>query len=235
MLNNFYKYIIHITSVSLLVALIYKFENRDKMIFDKKIKIFAESFFTNQNQISDEIRNLFLNDSTSKINLIEEFVTSNKFIDSAEFYVNVNNDFNLYYAEVKPIVRVFNSYNQSYYLNSKCKKIPLSKKYTTDVIVVSGFTENIKDEKIVNLVDEINSFHFLKHQISEIYISEENEIYLNTFLGDHEIKIGTFQDLTKKLNKTMIFYNKIIPKNGWNKYSKINLEYNNQIICLKDD
>ena len=33
----------------------------------------------------------------------------------------------------------------------------------------------------------------------------------------------------------MTFYDKIIPKNGWEKYSEINLEYQNQIICLKND
>ena len=33
----------------------------------------------------------------------------------------------------------------------------------------------------------------------------------------------------------MTFYDKIIPKHGWEKYSEINLEYQNQIICLKND
>ena len=38
-----------------------------------------------------------------------------------------------------------------------------------------------------------------------------------------------FNNLENKIKKMMTFYDKIIPKHGWEKYSEINLEYQNQI------
>ena len=47
--------------------------------------------------------------------------------------------------------------------------------------------------------------------------------------------MATENNLEIKIKKMMTFYDKIIPKHGWEKYSEINLEYQNQIICLKND
>ena len=75
----------------------------------------------------------------------------------------------LSYYEFEPVVRVFNSENQSYYLDSNCKKIPVSEKYTPNIILFTGNTENIKDNLMLNLAKKINSNKFLSNQISSIY------------------------------------------------------------------
>ena len=170
-----------------------------------------------------------------EISSLENELEKMSYIESAEIYFSVNGDVSLSYHEFEPVVRVFNSENQSYYLDSNCKRIPLSEKYTADIILFTGYTENIKDDLILNLAKKINSNKFLSNQVSEVFVNETSEAFFIPVLGNHKIKLGSFNNLEIKIKKMMTFYDKIIPKHGWEKYSEINLEYQNQIICLKND
>ena len=156
-------------------------------------------------------------------------------IESAEIFFNVDGLVSLSYHEFEPVVRVFSSENKSFYLDSNCNRIPLSKKHTADVILFTGYTENIKDYLMLDLGKKIRSNKFLFHQVSEIYINESKEAFYIPTVGNHKIKIGSFKNIDLKINKLLTFYNKIIPMQGWKKYSQINLEFKNQIICLKND
>ena len=40
-------------------------------------------------------------------------------------------------------------------------------------------------------------------------------------------------NVADKLERLKTFYKKALNKVGWNKYSRISLEFNNQIICTK--
>ena len=61
------------------------------------------------------------------------------------------------------------------------------------------------------------------------------EVFIQKYLEVIKLNWEVFHNLEIKIKKMMTFYNKVIPKNGWEKYSEINLEYQNQIICLKND
>jgi cell division protein FtsQ len=52
-------------------------------------------------------------------------------------------------------------------------------------------------------------------------------------VGNHQILLGSLDDFEKKLKHLRLFYEQVIPKMGWEKYSVINLKYRNQIVCTK--
>ena len=52
-----------------------------------------------------------------------------------------------------------------------------------------------------------------------------------TWFGNQEILFGKIEDFVGKFQKLQTFYKKIIPAKGWNMYKKINLKFENQIIC----
>ena len=52
-------------------------------------------------------------------------------------------------------------------------------------------------------------------------------------VGDQIVYLGTLDNFQKKLRNLRIFYDKAMGTVGWNKYKRINLEYDNQIICTK--
>lgn len=235
LLNNYTKIFISLIISFLLFILVFKFQTQYNQQLNQKIKISAETLYTDQNKILDDVKQIVLTGNHQEISSLENELEKMSHIESAEIYFSVNGEVSLSYYEFEPVVRVFNSENQSYYLDSNCKRIPLSEKYTADLILFTGYTENIKDHLILNLAKKINSNKFLSNQVSEVFFNESSEAFFIPVIGSHKIKLGSLNNLEFKIKKMMTFYDKIIPKNGWEKYSEINLEYQNQIICLKND
>ena len=233
--NNYTKIFISLIISLLLFILVFKFQTQYNQKLNQKIKISAETLYTDKNKILDDVKQIVLTGNHREISSLENELEKMSYIESAEIYFSVNGEVSLSYYEFEPVVRVFNSENQSYYLDSNCKRIPLSEKYTADIILFTGYTENIKDDLILNLAKKINSNKFLSNQVSEVFVNETSEAFFIPVLGNHKIKLGSFNNLEIKIKKMMTFYDKIIPKHGWEKYSEINLEYQNQIICLKND
>ena len=233
--NNYTKIFINLIISSLLFILVFKFQTQYDQQLNQKIKISAETLYTDQKEILDDVKQIILTGNHQEISSLENELEKMSHIESAEVYFSVNGEVSLNYYEFEPVVRVFNSENQSFYLDPNCKRIPLSEKYTADIILFTGCTENIKDHLILNLAKKINSNKFLSNQVSEVFVNETGEAFFIPVLGSHKIKLGSFQNLEVKIKKMMTFYDKIIPKHGWEKYSEINLEYQNQIICLKND
>ena len=236
--NNYTKIFISLIISLLLFILVFKFQTQYNQQLNQKIKISAETLYTDQNKILDDVKQVVLSGNHHEISSLENELEKMSHIESAEIYFSVNGEVSLSYYEFKPVVRVFNSENQSYYLDHNCKRIPLSEKYTADLILFTGFTENVKDHLILNLAKKIISNKFLSNQVSEVFINELSEAFFIPVIGNHKIKLGSFNSLESlevKIKKIMTFYDKIIPKHGWEKYSEINLEYQNQIICLKND
>ena len=88
---------------------------------------------------------------------------------------------------------------------------------------------------------------FWKNQIVQINILPDRGVELVPRVGDHIVYLGylptssnqqkrlaLIQDFTKqKLTRLEKFYKYGLSQAGWNKYSYINLEFDNQIICKK--
>ena len=52
-------------------------------------------------------------------------------------------------------------------------------------------------------------------------------------VGNHIIALGPPTKLEEKLTRMKEFYTEGLNKVGWNKYSRISLKYDNQIVCKK--
>ena len=59
------------------------------------------------------------------------------------------------------------------------------------------------------------------------------EIELVPRVGDHIVYLGKLEHFEDKLDRLKTFYGKALNEVGWNKYSRISLEFSNQIICTK--
>jgi cell division protein FtsQ len=79
----------------------------------------------------------------------------------------------------------------------------------------------------------INSDSFWSAQIDQIYVDEDDEIDLIPRLGNNTIHLGTTENFENKLHNLEVFYKKVLPEVGWNKYELINLEFKDQIVCRR--
>ena len=83
---------------------------------------------------------------------------------------------------------------------------------------------------------EVNSLilennEFWKAQISQIIVAKDGGIVLIPTIGTTRIDFGLATNIENKFKKLFIFYQKVIPNKGWNKYSWVQLKYKNQVIC----
>ena len=86
-------------------------------------------------------------------------------------------------------------------------------------------------EKILELGNYMGNDPFWSAQIEQIYVDAAGDVILIPRVGDHTIIFGDLNDIDTKFNKLYTFYKNIVPAEGWEKYSSVNLKYKDQIIC----
>ena len=74
---------------------------------------------------------------------------------------------------------------------------------------------------------------FWDNQIEQINVDSAGNVELFPRIGDHVVYIGQPVRVTQKLKRLKAFYAQVLNQVGWNKYSRIDIEYDNQIICKK--
>ena len=87
------------------------------------------------------------------------------------------------------------------------------------------------DHDLFELLKYVSKDQFYSKQLSLFSINRKNEIEIYPQVTKQTILFGTTESFHEKLQKLMIFYKRVLPVKGWNTYSKINVEYKNQIIC----
>jgi len=123
---------------------------------------------------------------------------------------------------------------QNFYVDNLGTTMPVSFRYVADVPLVSGYVE--KELAVTDLYKFalfLQENEFWNNQIEQIYVHPDNEVELIPRVGNHRIVLGSFADFEEKLDNLRLFYDKVIPKTGWEKYSIINLKYKDQIVCTK--
>ena len=55
----------------------------------------------------------------------------------------------------------------------------------------------------------------------------------NPRVGQQIIRFGAIEKIEKKFDNLKLFYDKVMPVVGWNKYHELNIAYTNQVIGIK--
>ncbi|MBT8260297.1 MAG: cell division protein FtsQ/DivIB [Bacteroidia bacterium] len=165
------------------------------------------------------------------LNELESTLNSNPMIKSAEVYVTVNGEVKAEVEQRKPIARV--STNASFYIDDEGYYMPLSSNHSARVPLVTGFIDKNKLENVFKIADRVYNDVFLKKHIIEIHQDKNESIHLKTRVFDFEIILGHLDNLDQKINNLKAFYQKAKKDNTFNNYSKVNLKFNNQVVCTK--
>jgi cell division protein FtsQ len=179
----------------------------------------------------------------SSINLerIESRLAKNSFVKSVDAHVDMSGDLIIKLEQRKPLIRVFNPLLQTYYLDEEGKRMPLSDKFTAFVPVATPDYSDIPqnrdsvlralDSSLFVLAEYLQTDSFARALTGQILIEPDNEFTLIPRLGNFTIFIGDVADLNDKMTRLKSFYRISLPQAGWDRYSRINLKYKNQIIA----
>jgi cell division protein FtsQ len=168
---------------------------------------------------------------TLDLNLLESALNSNPMIKSAQVFVDVNGDLTAEIEQKKPIARVNNSV--SFYIDEQGGYMPLSTNYTARVPIVTGNVEKNNLKPVFEMAQKINSDDFLRTHVTQIHQDQDNRLSLRLRQYDFVVFVGDLNNLDKKINNLKAFYKKATKDNILNTYSKVNLQFDSQVICTK--
>jgi cell division protein FtsQ len=198
---------------------------------------------SNRNPIGKPLKEIRLDEIENTMNGFREL----KF---AEAYFSTDGTLHIYADQRTPIMRVMANNGGDYYVDTEGIVIRRRNLYTPRLHVVGG-NVNISQamlngvsvldtsirytilKDIYYLVDYINRDSFWSAQIDQIYVDSYDEIDLVPRVGNHIIHLGSAEDFGHKLQNLRVFYDKVMPEVGWEKYSNINLAFRDQIVCRR--
>lgn len=177
---------------------------------------------------------------TIKTHIIGNRLKKNNFVHDGVVYKNWQGDLKIVVLPRRPIARIIHAHQPSYYIDAAGIFLPLSAQYTARVLLVevaqlrsttSNLTEQPYGTALLNLLNYIDRDPFWRAQIAYMCVDTKGKVVMHTQVGKQRIEFGSPTAITEKFTKLMLFYKHIIPYKGYNAYKRINLEFNQQIVC----
>ncbi|MBI9059607.1 MAG: hypothetical protein JEZ01_17720 [Labilibaculum sp.] len=164
--------------------------------------------------------------------VLEELIDKIPYVKKSEVYNSLSGKLIVEIKQRNPIVRILQG--NGYYIDEEGEKMPLSRNYTSRVLVVSGaVNDKLIKEELFDLVKFITNDEFWKSQITQIHVSRNKEYILIPRVGAHKIELGSIENYHRKFQKLGALYSEGFSKKGWNAYKTINLKYKDQVVCTK--
>lgn len=164
---------------------------------------------------------------------IEEKLSASQLIEKAECYKTQAGHICINIHQRVPVVRVMAQNGEDYYVDSNGHAMR-PQGYTCDVVVATGAISHAYAEKrLAPLVNEILSDKFWKNQVVQLNVLDDGSVEMVPRVGEHIAYLGQPTGVTRKLDRLRKFYRYGLSQAGWNKYSRINVEFDNQIICKR--
>lgn len=171
---------------------------------------------------------------------IEEALEKDIWVKEAKLYFDNNEKFRVAVREREPVARIFTAGGNSYYIDTSLMMMPLSDLFSARLPIFTGFPSDRgnlagQDKKLMRDVCRLSTHilqdSFLYALIDQVYINADREFEMIPNWGNQVIEFGDATDAEAKFSKLKLFYASVLPRVGWNKYNKITLRYNGQVLA----
>lgn len=133
----------------------------------------------------------------------------------------------------RPILRVMADSGDSFYLDEEGEVIEHIARPTYIPVATGHISRDFARQELLTLAQFLRADDLWNAQIEQIYVTPREEIELVPRVGDHTIVLGRPGNYAYKFNKLRTFYEKGLSEVGWDRYSRINIDYNNQVVGTK--
>lgn len=164
---------------------------------------------------------------------IEQVLTANPYIDTVTCHYTAAGKLCVRIKPLHPLLHVFANDGGEFYVDGDGNFMSAGGQ-NVDLPVVTGYA---RPEYVVahllplgRMLKEDDYWNELTEQID---IDDKGKVKIITRYAGQQVLIGDPEDFEEKLERVRLFYEKGMPKVGWNKYRTINASYKGQIICTK--
>lgn len=207
--------------------------------------------YTDEGEIRGLIRDNFDDHIGAQIDKIdyygiEKLLNNSNAIKKSEVYLTNDGTLCVDVIQRRAIVRVIQ--DKDYYIDEDGYTLTLKKGLTPDLPIIKGSIPVNFKELQRGLSEDKNDQEWIAQVVNLAKYLEENSTWnslIDTFVvrnrdmkivpavGTQIINFGTFtsDEIDEKFQKLEAFYTSIIPNVGWDKYSSVDLQFKNQIVC----
>ncbi|WP_299707295.1 hypothetical protein [uncultured Pontibacter sp.] len=171
---------------------------------------------------------------------LEKRIEAHSFVKEAEVFRGLDGNIQVSIKQNRPIARIIRP-DQDVYIDAEGNMLPLSERYTARVIPITktqsgrpfgrDFFQDSTGQAYLSLLRFIETDQFWKAQLAQMHIDEKGSVSFLPQVGEHTIEFGKPDEAEQKFKKLMVFYKEVLPVMGWDKYKRVNVEYEDQIIC----
>lgn len=164
---------------------------------------------------------------------LEEALCKSPFVNAAQCYKTAGDHVSIVLTQRTPVIRVKADNGEDYYVDNKGGIMP-NTKYVADITIATGSISHRYAQKVLApLGNVIAADRFWREQVVQVNVLTDGTVELVPRVGEHIIYLGTTDNVERKLDRLVKFYKYGLSKAGWNKYSTVSVEFDNQIICKR--
>ncbi|MDD2424577.1 MAG: hypothetical protein PHP30_01430 [Bacteroidales bacterium] len=179
---------------------------------------------------------------------LEEKINGRSAVKVSQVYLNREGLLTVSINQRKPILRI-QTERGGYYMDQSLYLFPLVNNYSPYLPVVSGnipldippgfrgYLSNGGEwlSRMRDFAIFLEEEEFWNNMTEQLYIDKKGVIHMIPRIGDHRIIIGGAVNIREKFRKLECFYRDVIPLTGWQAFKSIDLQYNKQIVCKKQN
>ena len=198
----------------------------------------ATDGFLNNEQIMNYLKANKLNPVGQAMNKvdarqIEEMLERSPFVEKAECYKTLDGKVCIQVKQKTPVFRVQADNGDDYYLDNHGGMLTYVQ-YPSNLIVATGHISRQYAKSVLTAIgNKLIEDKFWQNQIEQLNVLQDGTVEIVPRVGDHIVYLGKPDKIEAKLDRLQKFYIYGLSQAGWNRYSYINLEFDNQIICKK--
>lgn len=176
-----------------------------------------------------------------RLRVLETRLKAHPFVRDAQVYRDLAGNLHADISQNHPIARLVHADDRlDSYVDAAGKRLPLSPLYTARVATVSragggalppAFFQDSTARGYLDFLRYVDEHPFWHAQVAEVFVEPGGKLSFTQQVGDQRIEFGPPEDISEKFAKLMVFYRQIPSVLGWDTYHRVNVEYQNQIIC----
>ncbi|MDQ6813218.1 MAG: hypothetical protein M3040_05755, partial [Bacteroidota bacterium] len=170
---------------------------------------------------------------------LEQRLKSDRWIANAELFFDNKQVLQVIVDEKEPVARIFTVSGSSFYIDSVCRRLPLSARLSARIPMFTGFPSERSilsrpDSELLVSAKELAVFiqgdDFWKAQVAQIDITPTGFEMIPT-MGSHVVALGKDGNWQQKFDRLFSFYKQVWTQVGFEKYEKIDVQFNGQVVA----
>ena len=166
------------------------------------------------------------------LNKLEKTLNAQEMIERSDVFVSIDGVLKAVVKQKTPVARVFDG-GDSFYIDYKGNRMPLSTNFTARVPLVSGEINKKNSEDLAELFRIIYNDEFLKKNIIGVQIMPNGSLKMLNRNFSYQIDFGGAVRMKAKFNNYKAFFQKAVLDSSLYKYKKIDLRFAQQVVCTK--